>query len=51
MEAWGRTYKKRNDFPTDEESAPLWDEDTAIAVAQEHAEAVTVHRFPDTPSP
>ena len=22
----GRTYKKRNDFPTDEENAPLWDE-------------------------
>ena len=42
----GRTYKKRNDFPTDAENAPLWDESTAIGVAEEHAESVI-----DTPIP
>ena len=42
----GRTYKKRNDFPTDEENAPLWDEDTAIAVAEEHAESVIATPIP-----
>ena len=43
----GRTYKKRNDFPTDEENAPLWDEDTAIAVAEEHAESVIATPIPE----
>ena len=42
----GRTYKKRNDFPADEENAPLWNEETAIAVAQEHAEAVIATPIP-----
>jgi hypothetical protein len=28
----GRAYKKRNDFPADEEKAPLWDESTAIGL-------------------
>jgi hypothetical protein len=36
----GRTYKKRIDFPTDEENAPLWDEASAIAFAEAHAESV-----------
>ena len=36
----GRTYKKRNDFPADEENAPLWDESTAIDIAEEYAESV-----------
>ena len=43
---WGGTYKKRNDFPTDEENAPLWDEDTAIAVVEEHAESVIATPIP-----
>ena len=37
---------KRNNFPTDEEIAPLWDEPTAIGAAEEHAESVI-----DTPIP
>jgi hypothetical protein len=41
-----RTYRKRNDFPTDEENAPLWDEETAIAVAEEHAESVIATPIP-----
>jgi hypothetical protein len=45
-DVWGGTYKKRNDFPTDEERAPLWDEDTAIAVAEEHAESVIATPIP-----
>ena len=36
----GRTYKKRNDFPTDEENAPLWDEEAAIDVAEEQAQSL-----------
>ena len=42
----GRTYKKRNDFPTDGENAPLWDESTAIGVAEEHAESVIATPIP-----
>ena len=42
----GRTYKKRNDFPTDEENAPLWDEATATGVAEEHAESVIATPIP-----
>ena len=36
----GRTYKKRNDFPTDSHNAPLWDESAAIGAAEEHAESI-----------
>jgi len=42
----GRTYKKRNDFPTDDENAPLWDESTAVAVAEAHAESMTATPIP-----
>ena len=40
------TYKKRNDFPTDEENAPLWNEGTAISAAEEHAESVIATPIP-----
>jgi hypothetical protein len=36
----GRTYRKRINFPTDAEIAPLWNESTAIGAAEEHAESV-----------
>lgn len=42
----GRTYKKRNEFPTDEQNTPLWDESTAIGGAEEHAYSVIATPIP-----
>ena len=39
-------YKKRNDFPIDEEDAPTWDETTAIVFVEEHAKSAIATPIP-----
>ena len=40
-------YKRRNDFPTDSQNAPLWDESTAVGAAEEHAESLIHTPIPE----